>query len=80
MLYSTVINDCQSEIDTYAEMIETIVETDIRCANNKSISPIMRSGAYMTLGMLSAAKEEYYSSENSYLKLKYDPYDFSLYK
>lgn len=52
----------------YAEMIETIVEKDIRCANNKSISPIMRSGAYMTLGMLSAAKEEYYSSEIYYRK------------
>ena len=24
--------------------------------------------------------KEYYSSENSDLKLKYDPYDFSLYK
>ena len=52
----------------YAEMIETIVEKDIRCANNKSISPIMRIGAYMTLGMLSAAKEEYYSSETYYRK------------
>lgn len=70
-LWSPPSNPLYNDLDMatkYAEMIETIVEKDIRCANNKSISPIMRSGAYMTLGMLSAAKEEYYSSEIYYRK------------
>lgn len=70
-LWCTPSNPLSSDFDMatkYADMIKTIVEKDIRCANNKHISPIMRIGAYMCLGMLSAAREEYYSSETYYRK------------
>lgn len=70
-LWYTPSNPLSSDLDRatkYADMIKTIVEKDIRCANNKHISPIMKVGAYMCLGMLSCAKDEYNLCESYYRK------------
>ncbi len=46
----------------------------------KSFKPYSHEEMQQMLDQMDISIKEYYSSENSDLKLKYDPYDFSLYK
>ena len=48
--------------------------------DKQSIKPYNREEMEQMLDQMDISIKEYYSSENSDLKLKYDPYDFSLYK
>lgn len=48
--------------------------------DKQSIKPYSHEEMEQMLDQMDISIKEYYSSENSDLKLKYDPYDFSLYK